>query len=122
MHALVRVAGLTVAAELSDPLPYAHHAFFAETRGERATAAVKTARPPRGVAGAAPRDGAALHRALCMPGMSVTVRELGSGETHLAARTLLELRPALGSPEALVEAHRRAPAADGLPADRRVRV
>ena len=30
------------------------------------------------------------------------VRELGPGETHLAARTLLELRPALGSPEALV--------------------
>jgi len=42
IHSLVRVAGLTVAAELSDPLPYAHHAFFAETRGERATAAVKT--------------------------------------------------------------------------------
>ncbi len=42
MHALVRVAGLRIAAELSDPLPHAHHAFFAETRGERATAAVKT--------------------------------------------------------------------------------
>ena len=42
VHALVRVAGLTVTAELSDPLPYAHHAFFAETRGERATAALKT--------------------------------------------------------------------------------
>jgi SAM-dependent methyltransferase len=42
IHALVHVAGLTVAAELSDPLPYAHHAFFAETRGERATAAAKT--------------------------------------------------------------------------------
>ena len=43
VHALVRVAGLRVAAELSDPLPYAHHAFFAETRGERAAAALKTA-------------------------------------------------------------------------------
>jgi GNAT superfamily N-acetyltransferase len=32
----------------------------------------------------------------------VTVRELGPGETPLAARTLLELRPALGSAEALV--------------------
>ena len=32
----------------------------------------------------------------------MTVRELGSGETSLAARTLLELRPALGSAEALV--------------------
>jgi GNAT superfamily N-acetyltransferase len=32
----------------------------------------------------------------------VTVRELGPGETALAARTLLELRPGLGSPEALV--------------------
>ena len=35
--------------------------------------------------------------------MSVTVRELDSGETHLAARTLLELRPALGTPEALAK-------------------
>jgi SAM-dependent methyltransferase len=41
VHALVRVAGLRIAAELSDPLPYAHHAFFAETRGGRATAALK---------------------------------------------------------------------------------
>ena len=32
----------------------------------------------------------------------VTVRELGPGETALAARTLLELRPGLGTPEALV--------------------
>ena len=32
----------------------------------------------------------------------MTVRELGPGETSLAARTLLELRPALGTPEALV--------------------
>ena len=31
----------------------------------------------------------------------VTVRELGPGETHLAARTLLQLRPHHGSPEAL---------------------
>jgi GNAT superfamily N-acetyltransferase len=31
-----------------------------------------------------------------------TVREIGPGETRLAARTLLELRPGLGSPEALV--------------------
>ncbi len=41
VHALLRVAGLTPAAELSDPLPYAHHAFFASSRGERATAALK---------------------------------------------------------------------------------
>ena len=40
--ALEKAQMLKVAAELSDPLPYAHHAFFAETRGERATAAVKT--------------------------------------------------------------------------------
>ena len=32
----------------------------------------------------------------------VTVRELGPGETALAARTLLELRPGLGTAEALV--------------------
>ena len=30
----------------------------------------------------------------------MTVRELGPGETALAARTLLQLRPGLGSPEA----------------------
>lgn len=41
VHALLRVAGLTVAAELTDPLPYGHHAFFAGTRGERARAALK---------------------------------------------------------------------------------
>ena len=35
--------------------------------------------------------------------MPVTVRELDSGETHLATRTLLELRPALGEPEALAK-------------------
>lgn len=43
VHALLRVGGLTVAAELSDPLPYAHHAFFAESRGERGKAALKAA-------------------------------------------------------------------------------
>ena len=32
----------------------------------------------------------------------VNVRELGPGETALAARTLLELRPGLGTPDALV--------------------
>ena len=32
----------------------------------------------------------------------MTVRELGPEETHLAARTLLQLRPQTGSPEALV--------------------
>ena len=41
VHALIRVAGLTVAAELSDPLPYAHHAFFAESPRARAAAALK---------------------------------------------------------------------------------
>ena len=40
--AVLAVAGLDVRAELTDPLPYAHHAFFAETRGDRATAALKT--------------------------------------------------------------------------------
>lgn len=34
--------------------------------------------------------------------MPLTVRELPAGETARAARTLLELRPALGSAEALV--------------------
>jgi SAM-dependent methyltransferase len=36
-------AGLRVAGELSDPLPYAHHAFFATDAKGRATAAVKWA-------------------------------------------------------------------------------
>jgi len=39
---LLRVAGLRVAAELSDPLSYAHHAFFASGPSERLTAAMKT--------------------------------------------------------------------------------
>ena len=41
VRSLVAGAGLTVAAELSDPLPYAHHAFFAASRAARARAAVK---------------------------------------------------------------------------------
>jgi hypothetical protein len=41
VHALVADAGLAVAAELSDPLPYAHHAFFAASRSARARAALK---------------------------------------------------------------------------------
>ncbi len=41
VHDLVAAAGLSVAAELSDPLPYAHHAFFADSRGARARAALK---------------------------------------------------------------------------------
>jgi SAM-dependent methyltransferase len=41
VRALVDGAGLEVAAELSDPLPYAHHAFFAESAKARAAAAVK---------------------------------------------------------------------------------
>jgi len=43
IHALVAGAGLRVDAELSDPLPYAHHAFFAEGRAARARAGVKAA-------------------------------------------------------------------------------
>ena len=42
VHALVAAAGLTVAAELSDPLPYAHHAFFATSWAARRGAALKT--------------------------------------------------------------------------------
>ena len=41
VHALVASAGLTVAAELTDPLPYAHHAFFAASRPSRVRAALK---------------------------------------------------------------------------------
>jgi hypothetical protein len=37
----VDAAGLRVVGELSDPLPYAHHAFFAESAVARAKAAVK---------------------------------------------------------------------------------
>jgi SAM-dependent methyltransferase len=40
---LVAGAGLRVVAELSDPLPREHHAFFASTAAERARAAAKWA-------------------------------------------------------------------------------
>jgi hypothetical protein len=40
---LVRDAGLVIQAELTDPLPYAHHAFFATTRRARLAARVKWA-------------------------------------------------------------------------------
>lgn len=40
---LTAAAGLTTVAELSDPLPRAHHAFFADTRTARAQAAAKWA-------------------------------------------------------------------------------
>lgn len=43
LHALAASAGLRVEHELSDPLPRAHHAFFASTRGARARAALKFA-------------------------------------------------------------------------------
>jgi SAM-dependent methyltransferase len=43
VHGLMRAAGLTVAAELSDPLPYAHHAFFAISGAAKARAALKAA-------------------------------------------------------------------------------
>jgi SAM-dependent methyltransferase len=39
--ALLREAGLEPVAELSDPLPYVHHAFFADSPAARARAAVK---------------------------------------------------------------------------------
>jgi SAM-dependent methyltransferase len=43
VHQLLRAAGLDVAAELTDPLPYAHHAFFAASPSQRARAAMKAA-------------------------------------------------------------------------------
>jgi SAM-dependent methyltransferase len=43
LHRLCREAGLTVCDELSDPLPLAHHAFFADTRPAYARAAAKAA-------------------------------------------------------------------------------
>jgi SAM-dependent methyltransferase len=42
VQALFRVAGLRIVAELTDPLPYAHHAFFASGRSEQLTAALKS--------------------------------------------------------------------------------
>jgi hypothetical protein len=42
-RALVERAGLTVAAELEDPLPRAVHRFFANTAGQRASADAKWA-------------------------------------------------------------------------------
>jgi SAM-dependent methyltransferase len=43
IRGLCAAAGLTVEAELTDPLPYAHHAFFAGDTAARARAAAKTA-------------------------------------------------------------------------------
>jgi SAM-dependent methyltransferase len=43
VRALCAAAGLTVVAELTDPLPLVHHAFFADTNADRARAALKTA-------------------------------------------------------------------------------
>jgi SAM-dependent methyltransferase len=43
IRALCAAAGLTVLAELTDPLPLAHHAFFASGARAHATAAAKTA-------------------------------------------------------------------------------
>jgi SAM-dependent methyltransferase len=41
IHDLCAGAGLSIVAELTDPLPYAHHAFFAATPAARVRAAVK---------------------------------------------------------------------------------
>lgn len=41
IHALCAAAGLEIAAELSDPLPLAVHAYFAETAAQRAKALAK---------------------------------------------------------------------------------
>jgi len=43
IRSVCAAAGLTVRAELADPLPLEHHAFFAATARARATAAAKTA-------------------------------------------------------------------------------
>jgi SAM-dependent methyltransferase len=43
VHGLLDAAGLEVAAELSDPLPREHHAFFARDRAARTRAALKWA-------------------------------------------------------------------------------
>src|SRR5215211_9249286 len=60
---------------------------------------------PRGGWRRGGRSGCSPSTTRCWRGASVprvTVRELGPGETALAARTLLELRPGLGGVEALV--------------------
>ena len=54
VHELVATAGLRVVAELTDPLPHAHHAFFAASPAARARAALKTG-VRRAVWRAAPR-------------------------------------------------------------------
>jgi hypothetical protein len=43
MHALLGGAELDLRAELTDPLPYSHHAFFAEGRSDQLRAAAKWA-------------------------------------------------------------------------------
>jgi SAM-dependent methyltransferase len=56
VRALVAGAGLDIVAELSDPLPRAHHAFFAETAAARLRAAAKWA-VRAGVWRVAPKSG-----------------------------------------------------------------
>jgi hypothetical protein len=43
IRAVCAAAGLAIDAEVTDPLPYAHHAFFAGDAAGRARAAAKTA-------------------------------------------------------------------------------
>jgi SAM-dependent methyltransferase len=54
VHSLLAGAGLRVTAELTDSLPYAHHAYFADSAAARARAALKAA-ARRAVWRAAPR-------------------------------------------------------------------
>ena len=67
VHALVAGAGLKVAAELSDPLPYAHHAFFADLAGGAGPRGAQDRRAARALGRLAARGRAALHRPLRLP-------------------------------------------------------
>ncbi len=71
IRSLVAAAGLRVVSELSDPLPLAVHAYFAETPKARAKAVAK-ASARRAVFTIAPRQAERLftvhYAALCVPG------------------------------------------------------
>ena len=67
VHALVAGAGLQVAAELSDPLPYAHHAFFASLAARAGAGGAQDRRAARALGRLAARGRAALHRPLRLP-------------------------------------------------------
>ena len=107
VHALVAGAGLQHRRRAERPPPLRPPRLLRHLAGRAGAGGGEDRRAARAVGrfAAGGRAAFTVHYA-CLARRSsvarVNVRELGPGETPLAARTLLELRPALGSAEALV--------------------